>query len=240
MAASEFFMLKDSCLIISIMQPTFLPWLGYFNLIDKSEYFIFLDNVQFEPRSWQQRNRVLVNGQTTWITLPVSKPHGSATRINEVLINDEHFEPTKICETLRRAYSKRVGLRWLEQEIFPLIISANSRLSGLNETLIITISKALELSTEFIRASDLRTRGNKSELLESILLNFNEVEYLSPKSSEVYLKELEGKFPSGIPIQFQEFTHPVYEQGGSEFVPFLSIIDAIANVGLDRTRELIM
>lgn len=238
-AATEFFMQEDPILIISIMQPTFLPWIGYFNLIARSDYFIFLDNVQFEARSWQQRNRILINGKVAWVTIPVSKPNGSLTKINEVLINREHFQPLKLCQTIRRAYSKKPGLEWLEKEIFPVISSTNFELGKLNVELIESIAKGLGLDTVFLKSSNLKTVGNKEELLESILLNFDEVEYFSPRGSSTYLDKLGGRFLSGIPITFQDFQHPEYNQGNSEFISHLSIVDAIASVGIDEVRNLI-
>ena len=239
MGEMEFFMPEGQNLIVSIMQPTFLPWLGYFNLISRSDVFVFLDNVQFETRSWQQRNRILVNGESVWVTVPVSKPQGSSTLIRDTLINFNHFKPEKLCETLKRAYSKRDGFDVLMEGLIPLIESAGPYLAELNEALIVGISKLLNLEATFVRASKLKTFGSKSELLESILLNFDNARYLSPKGSEVYLNELNGEFPSGIPIEYQDFHHPYYDQKLKEFVPFMSIVDAIGNVGISQTRDLV-
>ena len=58
-------------MIVAIMQPTYLPWVGYFNLINKSEYFVFLDDVQFDKRSWQQRNKIIINSHQRYLTVPV-------------------------------------------------------------------------------------------------------------------------------------------------------------------------
>jgi len=239
MGETGFFMPEGLNLIVSIMQPTFLPWLGYFNLISRSNVFVFLDNVQFETRSWQQRNRILVNGESVWITVPVSKPQGSSTLIKDILINFEHFNPKKLSETLKRAYSKREGFDALIEEVIPLIESTGPFLAEFNEALIVGISKLLNLEVTFYKASELKTFGSKSELLESILLNFENARYLSPKGSEVYLNKFNGEFPSGIPIEYQDFHHPYYDQKRKEFVPFMSIVDAIGNVGISRTSELV-
>lgn len=234
-----FFTPKGLNLIVSIMQPTFLPWLGYFNLISRSDVFVFLDNVQFEARSWQQRNRIVVNGQAVWVTVPVSKPQGSSTLIKDILVNFNHFEPRKLSETLKRAYSGREGFDVLRDEVIPLIDSAGPRLAELNEALIVRISNLLNLEVTFVRASELKTFGSRSELLESILLNFDNSKYLSPKGSETYLDKLNGKFPSGINIEYQDFRHPLYNQRLKDFIPFMSTVDAICNVGISKTSELV-
>ena len=79
--------------MIVISQPTYLPWIGYFSLIDASEYFIFLDDVQFDARSWQQRNRIAINGNVNYLTLPVIKKGLRKKLLNKTnIINNEVFE----------------------------------------------------------------------------------------------------------------------------------------------------
>ena len=68
-------------MIVSIMQPTYLPWIGYFDLIAKADIFVFLDDVQFSRRSWQQRNRVLLDGKEMMLTIP-TKNKGKRTISN--------------------------------------------------------------------------------------------------------------------------------------------------------------
>ena len=69
------------------MQPTYLPWEGYFNLISKADKFIFLDDVQFVKQSWQSRNYILSSNGKLLLSIPIKK-HDLSTNINKIKIND--------------------------------------------------------------------------------------------------------------------------------------------------------
>lgn len=221
------------------MQPTFLPWLGYFSLISNVEKFVFLDNVQFESRSWQQRNRILNNNEIQWLTVPVSLPSGQATRINDVLINQEHFSPMKIKRTLNHAYSKSPWTKNMMNELYPILEDSPESLSILNKALIVKISKQLELETEFIDASSLNAQGEKASLLLHICEILGAETYISPVGSQIYLDEFSGFRNSGIQVEYQSFKHPDYLQLSTSFVSHLSIVDALCNIGAEDTARLV-
>jgi len=123
------------------MQPTFLPWLGYFSLIDSVDKFVFLDVVQFESRSWQQRNRILINSEARWLTVPTTLPSGRSTLINQVLINKEHYSGISLLKTLKQAYGNKPGFEYIEMSLFQAILSPPDYLSLLNVGLITKIAK---------------------------------------------------------------------------------------------------
>ena len=118
------------------MQPTFLPWLGYFSLIDSVDKFVFLDVVQFESRSWQQRNRIMINYEARWVTVPTTLPYGKSTPINQVLINIEHYSGLKVLKTLKHAYGNKPGFEFIEKNLFQELLSPPDYLSLLNVELI--------------------------------------------------------------------------------------------------------
>ena len=118
------------------MQPTFLPWLGYFSLIDSVDKFVFLDVVQFESRSWQQRNRIMINYEARWVTVPTTLPYGKSTPINQVLINIEHYSGLKVLKTLKPAYGNKPGFEFIEKNLFQELLSPPDYLSLLNVELI--------------------------------------------------------------------------------------------------------
>jgi WbqC-like protein family len=221
------------------MQPTFLPWLGYFSLINNVDKFVFLDSVQFESRSWQQRNRILNNRVTHWVTIPVTLPSGRETKINDVLINQEHFSPQKIRQTFVHAYSKS---KWAEETINivnPILENAPQHLSKMNEKLIINICNQLNIEKEFICASSLDVKGEKAKLLLEICKQLGATKYISPPGARVYMEEFSGFREFGIKVEYQSYQHPVYEQLSKDFVPQLSIIDAMCNIGIEATTQLI-
>ena len=218
-------------MIVSIMQPTYLPWIGYFDLIAKADLFVFLDDVQFARRSWQQRNRILINGKEKLLTIPIHKKGKRDQLIKDVIIDDTQKWRTQHFKTLELAYrnapySKRV-LELMEQVIFSPI----KNLSELNQRIIKALSRELGLKTPFQRSSDLETMGNSSLKLLEICSSLNATKYLSASGSRDYI-EKEGFFiQSNILVDYQTFIPTPYKQVGSKcFIPSLSAIDFLCNV----------
>jgi len=224
---------------VAIMQPTFLPWMGYFSLINSVEKFVFLDNVQFESRSWQQRNRILQNNEIQWITVPVTLPSGRATKINDVLINQEHYSSAKLKKTLIHAYAKSNWTHSITESLYPILDNSPLQLSTLNKKLIVSISKQLGIETEFLHAGTLNAQGEKGMLLLDICQILGADTYISPLGSKIYLEEFSGFRDSGIQIEYQNYAHPTYSQISKSFVSHLSIIDALCNIGTEDTAHLV-
>jgi hypothetical protein len=222
------------------MQPTFAPWLGYFSLIQKVDLFVFLDSVQFDARSWQQRNRIIVNGKPNWITVPVTCPNGRSTLIKDVLINKEHYSGSKLTSQIKQNYSRTSGINELTESIFSYLNAPPVELSSLNIKLIRIISENLSIDTKFIRSSELDVRGTKADLLLDICRNQKATKYFSPPGSRDYLSDYDGFKNHGITLEYFQFDHPTYPQTSSEFIPNLSVIDSICNLGFENTHNLIV
>lgn len=224
---------------VAIMQPTFLPWLGYFHLASKVEKFVFLDSVQFDTRSWQQRNKILLNGKPFWVTIPTILTSGRSTKINEVLINKEHYSSDKIIKTIRQAYGKLPGNSFNEEVLFPHLAASHLLLSDMTIAIIKSIFEVLEIKATILKSSELTVSGTKAELLLSICSELGATSYFSPEGSRGYLAEFDGFDLKDISVEYQEFEHPTYKQSGVEFVPYLSVIDSISNLGIQGVKELI-
>ncbi|MDU9048384.1 MAG: WbqC family protein [Candidatus Electrothrix sp. Rat3] len=218
------------------MQPTYLPWAGYFNLINSVDTFVFLDDVQFEKSSWQSRNRILANGVETYLTVPI-KRQGLNTQIKDVLINDNTPWRKKHYMTVSQAYSK-VSQGEDIIDLFEEIVKDKSieKVVSLNTRFIILVSNALGLHTDFVFASDLNCEGNRSSHIVEICKSIAATEYLSPEGAREYLTE-DGIFnESNISLSFQKFVPGVYNQiKAPNFVSHLSILDVIANLGWKNT-----
>ena len=221
------------------MQPTFLPWLGYFELLESVDTFVFLDNVQFEARSWQQRNRIIINNKVSWLTIPVSLPFGRLTRIDQALINVEHFSGSKICKTLTQAYKNKKDFDFITNNIFKILLDPPKNISNFNITLINEIANALKIKTPLKIASEMNVYGNKGDLLLDICKNLSATTYVAPSGSAVYLDGYSGFSDSGINLEYQTFEHPSYSQGEIKFVSHLSVVDVICNTGVKATEEMI-
>ena len=224
----------------AIMQPTYLPWSGYFNLIANVDRFVFLDDVQFEKRSWQIRNRISLHGQEHLLSLPVHKTSRD-TPIRDIFISNESGWRRKHWTTLCAAYNRaRFGDKALSL-LEPFFTGTPPELlADFNQAIILRITEALSLSTEFFCASDLQCGGRRSEHLIQICRKIGCDHYLSPQGSATYLKEDGFASSSGLQLKFQDFNPSEYPQyKTNNFISHLSIIDVIANIGIEATREYI-
>ena len=224
---------------VAIMQPTFLPWLGYFALIEKVDKFVFLDSVQFESRSWQQRNRILVNEKPHWITVPTVCPSGRSTLIRDVRVNFEHYSGNRFESIIRRNYSRCPGIKDLTSTFFGLILEPPELLSKFNVALIKLISNQIGIQTEFVKASNLEAKGEKAELLLNICRELKASTYVSPPGSRNYLQNFDGFRDNSILLEYLDFTHPQYYQNTPEFISHLSIVDVICHTGNVKTFQFI-
>ena len=218
---------------IAIMQPTFLPWVGYFELIRSVDLFIFLDSVQFDKRSWQQRNTIKTPKGSQWITVPVISKGKFKQNISEVEISCQSDFSTKLIKTLKINYSKAKFYNQYSEEIFYLIKNENKKLSSLNISLIKYFLKVWGIKTPLMQSSTLSVEGVKDELLYNILNLFDSELYISPPGSESYLKKSEffGEGENQKKYKFFEYDHPKWDQLYGDFLPYCSAIDLLFNVG---------
>lgn len=219
------------------MQPTYLPWSGYFNLIHRADKFVFLDDVQYEKQSWQSRNRIILQGKEHLLAVPVAQS-SLDTPINGIAISNRAPWQKKHWMTLQAAYGKAPhGSCVLDVLERFYTGTAPESLSELNQGIIRSLASALGLETEFVRSSDLACEGIRSKRLINICEKLGCDEYLSPVGSRQYLLEDRFEELSAIGLSFQVFVPAPYEQYRSTaFVSHLSIVDVMANLGADPTR----
>ncbi len=227
---------------VAMMQPTFLPYLGYFSLIADAELFVFLDDFQFCRRSWHQRNQLfLPGGKSGWVTLPVEHPKKEhRPGLHEMRpVLDAGFR-RKFLETLRHAYR---STSYFEQ-VFPWVEAWAQRdwedLASMNIALIRELAGSLGLETRFVRASEFDVGGERSARIAALLRAAGASSYLAAAGSAEYMLD-DGVFPlPEIPVFFQRFEPTPYAQAQSAtFVPFLSALDALMQVGPQAARGLL-
>ena len=217
-------------MIISISQPTLFPWTGYFDIIKKSNVFVFLDTVKFEKRSWQMRNRLKNINKSeecpTWIQIP-TKITKSDTKIIDVEIDNSQNWKSKHLKTFQTLYGNTYREIPFLTELYDL---EWKKLSDFNISFISNCCKFLGIDTCLKKSSDLNVDGKKSELLLNICKEMNATEYLSTIGSKDYLEKDKGIFSnSDIEIKYHEYEHPNYKQRGSQFISKLSILDLVFN-----------
>ena len=217
--------------LVAIMQPTYLPWIGYFGLMDVVDEFILLDTVQFSRRSWQQRNQIKLEQKDAWLTVPVISKKLRNQKIHQVEIDPSNDFIRKHIRTIEIAYSKSRYFRDYSDILFEILQSKHEKLSDLNIELIQFFKNILYIETPLKRSSELENVGSKDTLLANICSQIGATEYLSPPGSKGYLAESNAFKNIGIQVKYLDFMHPVYPQQSDNFIPNMSIIDLLFNVG---------
>jgi hypothetical protein len=219
------------------MQPTYLPWLGYFDMMARVDTFVLLDNVQFEKASWQQRNRIKTAQGELMLTVPIRK--GPVDRlIADTEINTETRFANTHAKSLQTAYGKAPFASDYLPELTSLVKSGPPMLGAFNESLIRWIAAQLGLTTRIIRGSDLAATGRRTELTVAQCLELGASDYLAAGGSREYTSQEPGFAQHGIAVEYHSYVHPTYEQLHGPFIPFLSAVDALLNVG-SATRQLL-
>jgi WbqC-like protein family len=217
-------------MIAAVMQPTYLPWMGYFDLVDQADVFVLLDTVAFSRQSWQQRNRILVDGAAQWLTVPVR--HAMGAPIREIAIDTTRPWRRKHWGSLEQAY--RRAPFWAEERthLEPVYEREWALLAELDVSLIRMLATRLGTDTELVLASSLApTSGAREEALVDLCRQVGATTYLSPAGAAAYLDSDAPFAAHGIELRFHDYEHPAYPQGSDAFVSHLSVVDLLANVG---------
>ena len=218
---------------IAISQPTFLPWLGWFDLADQSDLFVILDTVSFSKQSWQQRNRIRTQSGLEYLSVPVKTSGRFGQRIKDCEIVNQSYL-VKMIKSLYINYNKAPFFDSVSSDFINTMQTAarNNRLAELNIALIFWIAKYLGISTKMVMASTLDAGGQRGEYVASICACMGADRYLSPSGAEEYLLEDRRYFEQrSVEVFIQMYEHPEYVQQFKPFMPFASTLDLIFNVG---------
>ncbi len=215
---------------IVISQPTYLPWSGYFRIMKEADVYVFLDNVQFEQRSWQSRNRIKSAKDFTWLTVPTH--HNSQIKISDVEIDNSKQWMRQHFTAIKTSYGKAPYFQEYCSFLKSVYEQRWTKLSILNIYLIKYFAKQLGLSPIFVRASKLGLEGKRTNLLLDICKIFGADRYVSSIGAKNYMEEDKAKSifeKEGISVDFLQVNFPKYPQLFGEFIPELSIIDLLFN-----------
>lgn len=225
----------------AILQPTFLPWAGYFRMMIEVDRFVFLDNVQLARRSWQVRNRIILNKHEHWIVMPIRQ----AGRRDQTIANTEFTEDRqwrlKLGRMLHHAYTHHPFFLDIEGLIALIESGEQAQLADLNIALIMHCAKQLGIETPCVRSSEIPLESlQRTERLIEICRHFGCDTYLSPLGSADYLEADGFTRYDDIKLEFAHYIPPTYSQRGVEsFISHLSIIDVVANLGWKGSADYI-
>ena len=224
-------------MIVSINQPAYLPWLGYFNRVANSDLHIVLDHVQYEKNSFTNRNKIRTAQGFSWLTLPLkTKGRFGKLAINTVEIADIPSWNRKHWDSLRFAYAKapyfKDYMNWLETAYAKQWLLMGDVLNECNDWLY----KCLGIDTPIVYSSDLGISTTKDRLIIDLCLKVEATTYLSGPLGRNYLKPKEFE-AAGIELTYHDYQHPVYQQfQGGVFLPYMSTVDLLFNEGAESER----
>lgn len=222
------------------MQPTYLPWIGYFGMIDRADVFVFLDTVQFARRSWQQRNRIKTANGAQMLTVPVHKKGARDQKIAEVQIDSESHFAEKHIRAIEHALSKAPFFEDYAAGLFGILQAGHPKLADLNIALITWLAETLGISCRVLRSSQIEAGGTKADLLASICAALDGEVYISAPGSSDYIENSDAFDNHGIRVAYHRYEHPTYPQLYGDFEPYMSAIDLLFNLGpqsLERIRS---
>jgi hypothetical protein len=220
-----------------VLQPGYLPWLGYFDQLNKADVFVHYDDVQFDKHGWRNRNRVKGAKGPVWVTVPIRHSGRSGQSILDVEIDDRPAWRHKHLTTISQAYAAAPFLSSVLPRLTEILERPWRRLVDLDLTLIGWLAQELGISTPCHRSSQLGIAGDRNERLLGLCRHFGVTRYLSGSAARDYL-DVEKFAAAGIDVQWHDYQHPAYAQLHGAFVPHLSVIDLMMNVGPDARKVL--
>jgi len=224
---------------VAILQSNYIPWRGYFDLIHDVDIFVLYDDVQYTKNDWRNRNTIYPANGPQWLTIPVGDQ--IHLKIFEVPLPDPRWQG-KHLRTLTQAYAKAPFFSDLEPLLLEIYRDVQWKtLSELNAALIRKISARLGISTQIVDSRDFSAVGGRVERLLSILTQIGASHYISGPAAQGYLAGHETEFADRcIHLEFKKYpAYPEYPQRGKTYVPAVSVIDLIANVGLEDAPKYI-
>jgi hypothetical protein len=221
-----------------VLQPGYLPWLGYFDQLQRSDVFVHYDDVQFDKHGWRNRNRVKSpDGRPFWLSVPVLHSGHGPQPIDEVRIDERVPWARRHLGTIRQFYAQAPFLDRYLPDLADTIARPWDRLVDLDLALITLLCRWLGLRRKTTRSSELGIDGQRSERLLKLCQHFGATRYLSGSAARDYL-DVELFDRHGIEVAWQDYQHPTYRQLHGQFVPYLSVIDLLLNCGDDSAAIL--
>ena len=223
--------------VVAIHQPEYLPWLGFFKKMMNVELFVFLDDVQFRKKGWQNRNRIRINDGTTLLSIPVHTH--SYPKINEVTIDNEKNWSIRHKKSILYNYARAPYFDEIKDFIESIFEKKFQYLVDLNTEIIKFIMNELEIKSKIVFSSELEISKKDSDRVLDICKAVGADHYITGTFwAESNLRVEEFK-KSNIDVEFQKFQHPIYKQIHGEFIPEMSIIDLLFNECRKESKKIL-
>ena len=216
---------------VAIVQSSFIPWKGYFDLINSVDEFVFLDDVQFTKRDWRSRNYInSLNGRLL-LTIPIQVKGRRFQKIYDAEISGNEWRE-KHWKSIQNSYQKAPYYSDITEILKPIFFNEDLfLLHDFNKEIVKAVCKYLGIKTKFHESCEIRASGVKSTKLIQICKELNAKKYLSGPSAASYI-DVAAFQSSGVEIEYIDYSkykkHPNIHR---EFFHNVSIIDTICHLG---------
>lgn len=216
---------------IGILQPGYLPWLGFFEQMYKSDVFVIYDDVQYDKEGWRNRNRIKTANGAQWLTVPVHVRFEDHPLIYEIKIDNKSNWRKKHLQSIKQSYSKAP----FYSKYIDIFEDAYAKdwgyLVDINMHFILKLADCLGVGNKkIVRSSSLGITGDRIQRLIDICRMFDVDTFYEGAAGRNYIDDADFA-RHGIKVEYQDYKHPVYRQLYGEFIPYLSVIDLLFNHG---------
>nr|WP_320048547.1 WbqC family protein [uncultured Desulfuromonas sp.] len=225
---------------VAIIQSSYIPWKGYFNIIDLVDEFILLDHVQMTRRDWRNRNRIMTSDGPKWLTVPIKTKGRFSQKIIEAEISDGNWGK-KHWATLLHNYSKAPFFEAYRKDFEDLYLRTDEHLlSRVNYLFMTKICEILGIDTKISLDSECNSGGKVSRLVD-LCRKSGATMYLSGPSARGYL-DVEAFREAGMKVMWMTYkNYPPYAQRSDyPFCHEVSIVDALFNLGAVGTKKMML
>ncbi len=216
---------------VSILQPGYLPWLGFFEQVYKSDVFVIYDDVQYDKHGWRNRNKIKTARGIQWLTVPVLFSLKKPASVKDVKIDNAQDWQKKHFLSVKQSYSNAPFFNKYFGILEEAYLKRWEYLLELDIYFIMRLSECLGMSHKnIVLSSTLNVKGDRIEKLINICKIFKADIFYEGAAGKNYIPDTAFAM-NGINVDFQDYKHPVYHQLYGEFAPYLSVIDLLFNHG---------
>ena len=220
---------------VVILQPGYLPWLGFFDQMFRADVFVVFDDVQYTPRDWRSRNRIKTPDGVLWLTVPVRAKGARDKLIKDVEIDNEQNWQRLHLKSLKTFYRKSKYFDEIISTVIDIYEKKYRFLIDVDLDFILKAREYMSISTKTVLSSSLNSTGQRDEKLLSICRILDATHYLSGAIAQNYLRE-DIFADQGVVVEWQNYLHPYYNQLWLKrhgFISHLSVLDLLFNHGKD-------
>ena len=221
---------------VAFLQSNYIPWKGYFDLINSVDEFIFYDDMQYTKRDWRNRNKISTPNGLLWLSIPVTVKGKYFQKINETTISDPEWAKNH-WETIKQFYGKAKFFEDYGQPFEEFNLSCDEKyLSNINFRLIQIINRILNINTKLSFSSDFNLIEGRTERLLDLCQQAEANIYVSGPSAKDYFEEKKAAM-IGVSVEWMSYSnYPEYSQINLPFEHNVSILDLIFNEGPNSTN----